>query len=154
MSVLKYVVRLTDEEREQANAVIRRGKSSARKVARARVLVKADEGWSDPQIAEALDIGETTVWRTRKRFVEEGLDRALHELPRPGHRAKLDGKGEAHLIALACSQAPEGRARWTLRLLAGKVVELGLTEAYSRESVRRVLKKRPEALAAQGMVHP
>ena len=93
MSVLKYVVRLTDEEREQAHAVIRRGKSSARKVARARVLVKADEGWSDPQIAEALDIGETTVWRTRKRFVEEGLDRALHERPRPGHRAKLDGKG-------------------------------------------------------------
>ena len=141
MSVLKYVVRLTDEEREQVNAVIRRGKSSARKVARARVLVKADEGWSDPQIAEALDIGETTVWRTRKRFVEEGLDRALHERPRPGHRAKLDGKGEAHLIALACSKAPAGRARWTLRLLAGKVVELGLTEAYSRESVRRVLKK-------------
>jgi transposase len=141
MSAVKYVVRLTGEEREQVNEVIRRGRWPARKVARARVLVKADEGWSDGQIAAALDLGVTTVWRTRKRFVEEGLDRALHERPRLGHRPKLDGKGEAHLIAVACSKPPEGHARWTLRLLADRVVELGLTEAYSRESVRRVLKK-------------
>lgn len=141
MVAAKYVVRLTQEERDQVTQIVRRGVAPARRVTRARVLLKADAGWDDGAIAEALDIGVSTVWRARKRYVEEGLEHALRERPRPGARPKLDGKQEAHLIAVACSQAPEGHARWTLRLLAGKVVELGLAEEYSYEAVRRVLKK-------------
>lgn len=137
----KYLVRLTAEEREQVTQIVRRGVAPARQTTRARVLRKADEGWEDGAIAEALEIGVSTVWRTRKRYVEEGLDSALRERPRPGPRPKLDGKQEAHLIAVACSRAPDGHARWTLRLLADKVVELGFTEEYSYEAVRRVLKK-------------
>lgn len=141
MVAAKYVVRFTEEERDQVTQTVRRGVAPVRQVTRARVLLKADEGWDDGAIAEALDIGVSTVWRTRKRYVEEGLDNALHERPRPGAHPKLDGKQEAHLIAVACSTPPEGHARWTLRLLAGKVVELGLAEEYSYEAVRRVLKK-------------
>jgi transposase len=103
-------------------------------------LLKAADDLTDDQIAAALDVGVATVERTRKRFVEQGLD-ALNERPRPGARPKLTGKQEAHIIALACSKAPQGHTHWTLRLLAGKVVELGFTESFSRESVRRVLKK-------------
>ena len=117
MPAVKYVVRLTDEERAQLAQVIHSGTWAARKVARARILAKADQGWGDQEVAEALDTGITTVWRTRKRFVEEGLDQALHERPRLGQRPSvegLDGKQEAHLIAVACSKAPEGHARWTL----------------------------------------
>lgn len=141
MTASKYVVRLTDEERIQVEQIVRRGVARARQITRGRVLLKADEGWDDSAIAEALDIGVSTVWRTRKRYVEEGVDSALRERPRPGARPKLDGKQEAHLIAVACSTPPEGHARWTLRLLAGKVVELGFATEYSHEAVRRVLKK-------------
>lgn len=141
MPAAKYVVRLTEEERDQVGQMVRRGVAPARQVTRARVLLKADEGWDDSAIGEALDIGVSTVWRIRKRYVEEGLAQALRERPRPGPRPKLDGKQEAHLIAVACSTPPEGHARWTLRLLAGKVVELGFAEEYSHEAVRRVLKK-------------
>jgi putative transposase len=136
----KYLVDLTADERETLLQLIRKGKPSARKVTRARILLKASEGFTDEQIAAALNTGEATVERTRKRFVEEGLG-ALDERPRPGARAKLKGKQEAHVIALACSKAPEGRRRWTLRLLADKVVELGFAESFSREAVRRMLKK-------------
>jgi len=136
----KYLVDLTADEREQLLQLIRKGKPSARKVTRARILLKADEGFTDEQIVAALSTGEATVERTRKRFVEEGLG-ALNERPRPGARAKLEGKQQAHLIALACTKAPEGYTHWTLRLLADKVVELGFTESLSREAVRRVLKK-------------
>lgn len=141
MPAVKYVVRLTDGECDRLRHLLQKGTSPTRQLTRARVLLKADEGWEDEAIAEALEVGLSTVWRTRKRYVEEGIDRALRERPRPGARAKLDGKQEAHLIAVACSTAPEGHARWTLRLLAGKVVELGFAEAYSYEAVRRVLKK-------------
>lgn len=141
MATAKYVVRLTEEEDDQVTQLVRRGVAPVRQVTRARVLLKANDGWDDGAIAEALDVGISTVGRTRKRYVEEGLEHALRERRRPGARPKLDGKQEAHLIALACSQAPDGRARWTLRLLAGKVVELGFTETYSYEAVRRVLKK-------------
>lgn len=134
MSAPKYAVRLTEEERSQLDQIVRRGMASARQM-------KADEGWDDGAIAEALDLGVSTVWRTRKRYVEEGLEPALHERPRPGARPKLDGRQEAHVIALACSPTPEGHARWTLRLLAGRVVDLGFAETYSYEAVRRVLKK-------------
>lgn len=141
MPAIKYIVDLTDQEREELLQLIRRGKPAARKVTRARILLKAAEGWSDHQVAEALDIGTATVGRTRQRFVEEGLASALKERPRPGQHRKLDGKQEAHLIAVACSQAPEGHTRWTLRLLAGKVVELGFADSIAPETVRQILKK-------------
>src|SRR5262249_32567867 len=105
---------------------------------RARILLKAAEGWEDQAIAAALSVGRATVERLRQRFVEEGLG-ALEERPRPGTPPKLDAKAEARLIAEACSIAPEGRKRWTLHLLADRVVALGLAESYSYESVRRVL---------------
>lgn len=136
----KYIVDLSADEREQLLQLIRRGKQSARKVTRARILLKAVDGFTDDQIAAALDVGVATVERTRKRFVEQGLG-ALNECPRPGARPKLTGKQEAHIVAIACSKAPEGHTHWTMRLLAGKVVELGFTESFSRESVRRMLKK-------------
>lgn len=141
MGASRYRVDLSEDEREHLRQVTRRGKAPARKVTRARILRKADEGLFDRQIAAALDVGMATVWRTRKRFVEEGLESALKERPRPGPRCKLNGKEEAHLIAVACSNPPEGHARWTLRLLADKVVELGFADSMSYESVRRTLKK-------------
>lgn len=140
MPAKKYIVDLSADEREQLLQLIRRGKPSARKVTRARILLKAADGLTDDQIAALLDVGVATVERTRKRFVEQGFD-ALNERPRPGARPKLTGKQQAHIIALTCSKAPQGHSHWTLRLLAGKVVELGFTESLSRESVRRMLKK-------------
>jgi transposase len=134
-------VDLTESEREQLLNIARRGKSSARKVKRSLILCQADEGLNDQQIAQALLVGAATVSRVRRRFVEEGLDSALNERPRPGQRRKLDGKQEAHLVAVACSQAPAGHARWTLRLLADKVVELDFVDSISPETVRQVLKK-------------
>ncbi len=139
----KYRVRLAQGEREQLQQLIRGGKSPARKTARARILLKAAEGWSAPKVAEALDISVGTVFRTKRNFAEEGLERALQERPRPRRPGKLDEKGEAHLIALACSPAPEGHDHWTLRLLAGKVVELGLAPSMSHEGIRKRLKKTP-----------
>jgi transposase len=137
----RYVVELTEGERAHLRDLLRRGKASVRMVTRARVLLKADEGRTDEAIAAALDVGTATVGRIRRRFVEEGLERALRERPRPGQRRRLSGKQEAHLIAVACSTPPEGRARWTLRLLAGKVVELGFVPSISPETVRHILKK-------------
>jgi len=136
----KYIVDLTAEEREQLLQLVRRGKNSSRKVSRARILLKANDGLSDDQIATVLDCGVATVERTRKRFVEAGLG-ALDERPRPGARPKLTGKQQARIIAVACSKAPEGRTHWTMRLLADKVVELGFSESFSHESVRRLMKK-------------
>ena len=107
---------------------------------RSLILCKADEGLTDQQVAEALMVGPSTVG-LRQRFVEGGLERALNDLPRPGQRRKLDGKQEAHLVAVACSAAPEGHTRWTLRLLADQAVKLELTGSISRETVRQVLKK-------------
>jgi transposase len=126
MPAIKYIVDLTEKEREQLFQLIRKGNSAARKLTRARILLKANEGLTDAQVAKALDTGTATVSRVRKRFVEEGLDCALKERPRPGQRLRLDGKEQAHLIAVACSNPPEGHARWTLGLLAGQMVELGL----------------------------
>jgi transposase len=143
----KYIVTLTEEERAQLDALCRTGKAAVRKITHARILLKADvspggPGWQDQQISAALEVSEGTVRRIRQLFVEEGLAAALH--PRPSRRPrvyKLDGAGEAHLIALACSQAPEGQDRWTLRLLAERFVELGHVESLSHETVRQVLKK-------------
>jgi len=136
----KYLVTLTAEERTQLQQLLKGGKAATRKVTRARILLKASEGWQDQRIAEALNIGRATVERTRQRFVEENLA-ALDERPRPGNKPKLDAKAEARLIAEACSAAPDGRERWTLALLADRVVQLQLATSYSYEAVRRVLKK-------------
>ena len=136
----KYLVELTADERATLQAVVRCGKTQARKVTRARILLHAARGASDAEIVAALGVGIATVERTRRRFVEEGLE-VLNERPRPGARRRLSDKAEARLVAEACSTAPEGRERWTVRLLAGRVVELGLAESCSHETIRRVLKK-------------
>lgn len=144
----KYVVDLQEEERATLQRITRSGKHSARKIRWAQALLKADDGWKDEKIAEALDLSLPTIQRIRQRFVEEGLDVALGSHshgPRP-YLQRLDGEQEAKLIALACSPAPEGRNRWTLRLLAEKVVEVQIVEQISYQTVRRVLKKRFEAV--------
>ena len=143
----KYIVTLTQEERRMLREMVSRGKAAARKLMHARILLKADVGegapaLDDAAIAQEVEAGRATVERIRKEFVEEGLDAALERRkPRRQYRRKLDGDGEAHLIALACSRAPEGRSRWTLRLLADRMVALEHVEAVSYETVHRVLKK-------------
>ena len=140
MPKIKYVVDLNEQEREHLLEVTRHGKSSARKIKRAHMLLKATQGLSDEQIAQAVDTSRATVLRTRKRFVEEGLE-ALNERPRSGQPNKLDGRQQAHIIAVACSDPPQGHAHWTLRLLAAKVVQLDFAESISPETVRKMLKK-------------
>ena len=138
----KYVVELTAEERRTLEQLVQRGKSSARKLTRARILLQADDGLIDEEIATGLDVGVATVERLRQRFVEENLE-ALNECPRPGGQRKLNGKQEAHLIAVACTPAPTGQPPWTLQLLADQAVELGFVDSIARETVRQVLKKTP-----------
>jgi transposase len=137
----KYIVTLNQEERQKLESLTRKGRLPARQFKRAMILLKADEGLSDPQIMAAVAVSRPTVERIRKRYVEGGLAKALQEDPRPGQRRKLDGRGEAHLIALACSDAPAGHAHWTLRLLADKLVALQVVESISHETVRQTLKK-------------
>lgn len=137
----KYHVTLTNDEREQLLAMTKRGKVAARQVNRAHILLHAHAGATDDVMAYALHLGTATVERTRKRFVEEGLEAALAERPRPGGRRKLEGKSEAFLIALACSAPPDERPCWTMQLLADKLVELDMVESISDETVRRTLKK-------------
>lgn len=137
----KYLINLSDEEQQELLEITRKGEVKARKMKRAMILLKADEGLSDPQIMAAISVSRPTVERIRKRFVEGGLERALNEDPRPGQKRKLDGRGEAQLIAVACSQAPDGHDHWTLRLLADKLVQLEVVENISYETVRRTLKK-------------
>jgi transposase len=140
MAKKKYLVDLSEIEHDELKQLIRSGKHSSRRVTRARILLKAAAGCTDSEIVQALLVGVATVERTRQRFVETGLG-ALNERPRPGKRPKLDARAEARLIAEACSVAPGGQKRWTLQLLADRVIELKLAEAYSYEAVRRVLKK-------------
>lgn len=143
----KYRVTLTDEERAGLEALISRGKADARKLAHARILLRADEAdgapaCTDEEVASATETSTRTVERVRRRFVEEGIESAL--MPKPSKRVyarALDGAQEAKLIALACSKAPDGKKRWTLRLLAERVVELGHADAISHETVRRTLQK-------------
>lgn len=136
----KYLVTLTDAEREELQQLLRSGKHSTRKVTRARILLKAADNCADEQIVAALGVGRATVERTRENFVERGLE-ALNERPRPGKKRTLDAKAEARLIAEACSDAPEGRTKWTMQLLADRLVELKVVESVSDETVRRTLKK-------------
>jgi transposase len=137
----KYLINLSDAEREMLEQRTRKGSLNARQFKRAMILLKADEGFSDPQIMAALNVSRPCVERIRKRFVGDGIERALNDDPRPGQGRKLDGRAEATLIAIACSEAPEGHERWTLRLLAGQLVQLGVVDAISHETVRRTLKK-------------
>jgi transposase len=144
----KYRVTLTDEERQDLHALIAAGKAAARKLAHARILLKADAApggpaWADERIAEAVELSVATVERVRRRFVEQGLEAALVRKPqdRPSRERLLDGRAEAHLIALACSPPPEGRNEWTMQLLADKLVELEVVPSISDETVRRALKK-------------
>jgi len=141
MSGKRYTIELTTEEREQLIRLIRAGKHSARIATRARILLKIDDGWKAPAIASALDVAEGTVYRVKRRYADEGLDGVLHDRVQANRFRKLDDKAEAHLVALACSDAPEGRQRWTLELLADRMVELGLVESLSYETVRLKLKK-------------
>jgi transposase len=136
-----YIINLSDTDREKLEQMTHKGTLKARQFKRAMILLKADEGLSDPQIMAALNVSRPCVERIRKRFVADGIERALNEDPRPGQKRKLDGRAEATLVATACSEAPEGHVRWTLRLLAGKLVQLQVVEAISHETVRRTLKK-------------
>lgn len=142
----RYVVKLEESEREQLLEIVKKGKHSSRKVRRAQALLLADEGQSDEQIAQTLKLSLSTVGRVRKQFVEEGLKAALSEAPRCGRPVKLDGKGEAFIIATACSAPPDGAARWTLRLLADKVIEMGVVEHIGTETIRQTLKKTTSSL--------
>ena len=144
----KYVVTLTADERDELTALITAGKAAAPKLAHARILLKADTadgspGWTDDRIAEAVEVRTDTIGRVRQRFVEDGCAAALTRKAqdRPSRERVLDGAAEARLIALACSPPPDERARWTLRLLADKLVELEVVAAVSTETVRRVMKK-------------
>ena len=143
----RYRVTLTPAEREQLVGMSRRGRMDARVRVHAGILLKADEGsgragWTDARIADALECGTATVERVRRRFVEEGLEAALERRrPRREYARTLDGESEAHLIAMACSQPPEGRSRWTLRLLADRMVQLEYVEQVSYQTVRRTHKK-------------
>ncbi len=136
----KYIVRLTEEEREDLTALTKKGKTGARKLKRANILLLADEGRYDAETAEILRTGASTVQRARKRFVEGGPEKALNEDPRIGAPRILNGRDEAVLIAEACSEAPEGRVRWTMQLLADRVVELDPADSISDETVRLILK--------------
>ena len=143
----RYRVTLTDEERGELGTLVSTGKSNARKLVRARILLLADQAEgglakSDPEIVEALGCGRATVERVRRQFVEEGLEETLN--PAPSTRVytrKLDGQAEAHLVALACGAPPEGRSAWTLRLLGDRLVALGHVDFVSHETVRQTLKK-------------
>ena len=153
MPAIKYRVTLTEEEVEMLEALLRKGKSAARKQTRARILLKAAAGCKDAIIMEALAVSAGTVYKTRQKCVEDGVEAALHDRPRPGSAPKLPDKQCAQVIATACTPAPAGHDHWTLRLLANKVVQLGYADSFSHETVRRLLKKHPEALAGAGMVH-
>jgi transposase len=136
----RHEVRLTDAERQQLRALTRRGRAPARRIRRARTLLLADEGRPDTAIAAAVGCCVATAENVRRRFAAEGLA-ALDDRPRPGAVPKLDGRDEALLVATACSAPPAGRAAWTMRLLADRLVELGVVAAISDETVRRTLKK-------------
>ena len=154
MPAIKYKVNLIEDEKLYLQAMVSKGKSAARNQTRARILLKAAEGMLDKDIIAALDVSPSMVAKTRQRCVEEGPEAALKDRPRPGQAPKLTDKQAAHLIAIACSAAPQGHDHWTLRLLADKVVELAYAPSCSYETIRQLLKKHAKTLAKTGMVHP
>ena len=141
MTASKYRVELTESQKRRLGEVANRGRSAARTVKRALALLKVGEGQTDDQVAEALSISSRTVIRIRKRFCEDGLESALTERPRPGKKRRLDERAEAHLVAIACSDPPEGHTHWTLKMLAERMVELDYVDSVARETVRQSLKK-------------
>ena len=161
ISVKKYVVRLSGEERDRLEVLLRKGKSPARRLMKARILLKADvsesgEGWSDSRIIKALDTSVSMVYRVRKQLVEEGFEAVLSRKQRatPAVARIFDGEKEAKLIALACSKPPKGRARWPLRLLENKVVELHIVDRASDSTIGRTLKKHSPAPSPTMLGHP
>ena len=156
IGIKKFVVKLSEAERNHLQGLINKGKSPAKRLLKARILLKTDagahgEGWSDGRVVEALDTNMSMVTRVRQQFVEEGLEAVLSRKERaaPAITPIFDGEKEARLVALACSTPPEGRARWTLRLLEDKVVELGIVERASDNTIGRVLKKTRFSLTAK-----
>ena len=155
----KYIVRLSAEERQQLTQLVRTGKVAAYRRTHAQVLLWADEGEAGPGLLDAAvavraGVAASTVARVRQRCVEQGVAAALSRQPRSRERGRrLDGAGEAHLVALMCSDPPAGQARWTLKLLGSRLVELGMVESISHETVRQVLKKRHQTLAEENVVH-
>jgi transposase len=146
--VKKHIVQLTREQRQQLEQLIQSGTAPARKIMHAHILLKVDSSqdgpdWSDKEIHEAFGVGEATIWRVRRRFLEQGLEDALTRRPQPERpeRRILNGAHEAHLIAITCGSKPDGEGRWSLRLLANKLVKLGEVESVSYETVRQTLKK-------------
>ena len=137
----RWIVDLSDEQRRELRSLVRKGRASARRITRARGLLLAAEDRPDEEVAAALATSGSTVERIRRRFVEHGLEAALSERPRPGAAPKLDERGQATLIALACSNPPEGRTSWTMQLLADELVVRRVVPAISDEAVRRTLKK-------------
>lgn len=136
-----YIVDLTKEEKTELSKLISKGELRARKLNRAHILLSANKGRTDKEISEALHTSPSTVERTRRRFVEGGLEHALDESPRPGGKRKLDGHQEAYVVAVACSEPPEGKKRWSMQLLADRLVEVGVVDEISDETVRRTLKR-------------
>jgi len=135
------IVHLNEQEREELRQYLRKGKSSARSLTRARILLLADDERDDEEIAETLKVSKSTIIRIRTRYCEGGLDSALHEKARSGAPSKIDGRIEAELTLLACSDPPDGRSKWTVRLLADKLVEIAVVDSISHMSVQRLLKK-------------
>lgn len=150
---VRYTVNLTEEERDQLLNLTRKGKNSSRVFKRAQMLLLASSGYPDPEIAQMLMVGESTVHRTRQRYVEEGVSLALAERPRQGRPQKLTPEAETFLIATACSDPPEGRSFWTMQLLANQLVRLDLVENISDETVRQTLKKTKKTVAEATVVH-
>lgn len=156
--VKKYIVSLSEPERQHLEQFTKTGKHAAYQINHARILLKADSkqpngGWRDTDIKEAFNVSLRTVERVRQRFVEEGMEAALKARPGSGRKQKLTGELEAHLIALRCGEPPNGKGRWTIRLLADQMVELGYVEELSHECVRQVLKKRVAALETRMLGH-
>ncbi len=137
----KYLVDLNDKQKRELLRLTQRGRAAAREITRAHILLQADAGTPDAEIAEHLHTSVATVERTRQKFAQHGTERALREKPRPGARHRLDGKQTAFLVALACSDPPTGHETWTMQLLAERLVQLQVVEAVSDETVRRTLKK-------------
>lgn len=147
---IKYIFNLTAEERGDLEQITNKGQAPARKIKRAQILLHADEGKTDKAVALALHVAEATVYRTRRKCVEQGLEAALKDSPRPGKARKLYGKQEAFLVALACSKPPEGRQSWTMQMLADQMVVLGVVDSISDETVRRTLKRGTSSLGKDG----
>jgi len=142
MGQKNHCIKLKEHERQRLHEIVETGKESARKITRCRILLAADKGKTDKAIADILDVCLATIYYTRRRYCHEGLDRAINEAPRSGQPVKIKGKAMAKITAIACSKPPKGHARWSLRLLADRIVELGIVDTISYQSVRSVLKKR------------